>query len=391
MIEVATSFLLLVGGGLLLRSYLALQSVDPGYVTEDAWTFRIALSPERFPTARSRRAYYDELEARLESLPEIGSVSAVSQLPLSGRGYQQSYAYDEHTRRNWESVSADGRWVTPAYFRTIGATMIAGRGFRPEDVGQRVLIIDDRLAWQAFPEGGPEQAVGSRLQAARGASITEENSWEIIGVVRHLNLHDLTRPVLTQLHVPMTFDGRFSGGDHFSVVVRSGEASAGLAEAVRREVRAMGPGVAVQDLEPIEHAVARATTNARISLALMLLFGASALVLACVGVYGVLSAAVHHRRKEIGIRIALGQDRRSVLGLVMGRGIRLLVLSLAAGLVLSVLAAGRASGLLVEVSPLDPPTYVGAATVLAALALLASWAPARRATNVPPMEALRVE
>ena len=269
--------------------------------------------------------------------------------------------------------------------------MIAGREFRPEDLRRRVLIIDDRLAWQAFPEGGPEEAVGSRLQAAQGASMTEQNSWDIIGVVRHLNLHDLTRPILTQLYVPMTFGGRFSGGDHFSVVVRSVETSAGLAEAVRREIRAMGPGAALQDLEPIEDAVARATTNARISLALMLLFGASALALACVGVYGVLAAAVSHRRREIGIRIALGQHRRSVFGLVMGEGIRLLVLSLAVGLVVSVVVAGRASGFLVEVSPFDPATYVVATLLLTALALLASWVPARRATNVQPMEALRME
>ncbi|MDX1646842.1 MAG: ABC transporter permease [Longimicrobiales bacterium] len=391
--EVVITVVLLVGAGLLMRSFRATQSVDPGYATSGSMTFRLALSPEVFPDGQARRSYFMDLRRQLESLPQVRSVAAVSQLPLAGQGYQGDYAVDEETRRNWGSLSSDGRWISPGYFETMGATLLAGREFVPADLAddRRVIIIDDRLAELAFPGVPLTSVVGRRIQTSRSISPEPRHFHEVVGVVRHMNLHSLTEPGLEQMYAPLSFSGWFRGGDHFSVVVRSEGRLDGLARALRGEVPATGPGVALQDLEPFSDAVARASASARISFVLMVLFGATALALATIGLYGVLGYTVRQRTKEIGIRIALGQDRDEVRALVMRQGLRLVAFSTLAGLVAAALVADRASFILYGVSPIDPLTYVLATFGLVVTAVAACWLPARRAMRVQPVQALSVE
>lgn len=384
-VEVALTFVLLVGAGLVLRSFTNLLAVDPGYAAEGRLTFRLAPPRASYPDAAARVTFYRDLEDRLRTLPGVRAVSAVNQLPLTGQGYAQGYAYDEDTVENWDRVSADGRWVTPGYFRTMGARLVAGREFTEADIdsGARVVIVDDRLARQAFPEGG---AVGRSLQTTRSGGTRE-----IVGVVEHLRLHDLSRPVLTQLYAPLRFGGEFSGRDHFSVVIHADGSLDELESMVRRIVHEIDPEVAVQDVRPLERLVARARGPARIALVLMAIFGATAVALASVGLYGVLSFFVGQRRKEIGIRMALGQRRRSIHGLVLGRGMRLVALSVAIGFVASLAAAPRLAPLLFQVSPLDPATHLAVAGLLGLCAALACWMPARKTMRIDPVEALRVE
>jgi predicted permease len=388
--EVALSLVLLVGAGLLVRSFLALRVAYPGFATEGAVTFRVALPPVDYPSRADRWAFYTAMKERLEALPGVESVAATSQLPLTGRGFEGHYAYDERTAEFWGRASADGRWVSPGYFRTIGATLLEGREYTLADVesGARVLVIDERLARQAF---GDRPAVGQLLQTASNAVPAERRYQRVIGVVQHLRLHDLTRPGSAQIYAAITFAGSFSGRGHFSVVVRSDMALADLAPLIRQEVRAVGSGIAVQDLASISSLVESARAQARVALVLMLLFGVTALVLSLVGLYAVLAAAVSERTKEIGIRIALGQDRAGVQRLVIAGGMRLVIASVAVGLVGAALGARAASSLLFEVTAWDLPTYLGATALLAGSATLACWLPARRAARVDPIDALRVE
>ncbi|MDX1646951.1 MAG: ABC transporter permease [Longimicrobiales bacterium] len=384
-VEVALTFVLLVGTGLVLRSFTNLLTVDPGYVAEGRLAFRLAPPRASYPDADARVMFYRELEERLRTLSGVREVSAVNQLPLTGQGYAQGYAYDEETLDAWDRVSADGRWVAPGYFRTLGAHLVAGREFTEADVdsGARVVIIDDRLARQAFPEGG---AVGRSLVTNRRGG-----THEIVGVVEHLRLHDLSRPVLTQLYAPLRFAGEFSGRDHFSVVIHADGALDELGSVIRRVVAEIDPEVAVQDVGPMERLVARARGPDRIALVLMAILGATAVALASVGLYGVLSFFVGQRRKEIGIRMALGQRRRSIHGLVVGRGMRLVALAVAIGFAASLAAAPRLAPLLFRVSPLDPATHLGVIGLLGLCAGLACWLPARRTMRIQPVEALRVE
>lgn len=388
--EVAMSFVLLVGTGLLVRSFSALQRVDPGFSTEDVMTLRVSLPRDAYPGGRSRWDFYQEMAQRIETFPEVSSVAAVTQLPLTGSGYQAPYAYDEVTATNWESTSADVRWTTPGFFRTIGAEIVAGTDFTPEELesGESIVIIGDGLAAQAFPDG---PAVGQFLQTSSN-EVSEQNRYSrVVGVVSHLHLHDLTRPWLKQIFAPMRFGGEFTGRDHFSVLVRIESPAADLAERIRGVVEGMGQGIAVQDFRPIEALVGRAMGSQRVSMVLMTLFGLTSLLLASIGLYGVLSFAVGSRTKEIGVRVALGQRTASIHWLVIRQGMGLVLLSILVGGVVSLGMAGVVGSLLYEVEPVDPATYLGVAFVLSGCGFLACWRPARRATRIEPVEALRVE
>jgi len=382
--EVAVSVILLIGAGLMVRSFVSLQDVDPGFEAEGALTFRLSLPDDAYPDDESERAFYRRLEERLAGLPGVESVSAVSQLPLTGRGVLQPYAYDEETAVNWESVTADRRWIAPGFFRTVGATLLEGREFTSADLDDDrwMVVIDDRLARRAFPG---RSAVGERIQM-RPSSVPEERRYaEVIGVVSHLRLHDLARPELTQIYSPMR------GGDQFSVVVRSAGPAHELGPTVRRVVEALGPGVPVEDMATMDALVARARAPARASLVLMAVFGGVALVLAAIGLYGVLAFAVRQRTREIGIRMALGEAPARVVGSIIGRGMGLVLVATAVGVCLAAVLARFVASQLYGVDPTDPVVYLGVSAVLGLAALPACWVPARRATRIDPVEALRTE
>ncbi|MEQ9398878.1 MAG: ABC transporter permease [Longimicrobiales bacterium] len=379
--EVAASLVLLVGTGLLIRSFQALGEADPGFSTESRLTFRTNLPPGPFRDAGAREAFHRQFRDELEALPSVERVALVSQLPLTGSGPLQPYAYDEETASNWESVTADQRFVTPAFFDAIGARLLAGRTFTgssESDVG--TIVIDDRLAARAFPGG---DAVGQRLQIGPNGTPEEERYATVVGVVAHLRLHELSRPHLTQIYHPLGASSRFS-----VVVHASGDPEA-VAPAVREVMARLAPGAPLEDLRSLEDLAWTSLAPVRLALGLMTAFGAVALLLAAVGLYGVLAYAVSRRTREIGVRMALGQAPTDVRRVVLTQGARLVALALLLGLPTAALVSRAAESLLYGVRPLDPATYVATSLVLSLVALAACWIPARRATGIDPATALR--
>ena len=382
--EVALSVVLLVGAGLLVRSFIALQDVRPGFDADDVLTFQFAMPASRYPNGTSRRTFLRELERRLGELPGVKRVGLISKLPLTGSGPLSPYAFDEATARNWESVTADGRQVSPDYFAAMNTRLLAGRAFTWDDAVDKppVIIIDETLARQAWPG---RSAVGRQLQL--GPTGEANNMAEVVGVVEHERSHDLTRAVRPLIFFPM--------GQQLPIVVdvalETAVAPQSLAGAATSLVHEMDKDLAVTRLAPMTLYLSEGMAQARFSLLLMTALGGIALLLAAVGIFGVIAYTVSQRTREFGIRLALGEDPRRTRRDVIVRGMRLVVPSILIGLGVSLLFTRFLGGLLYGVSPHDPLTLGGIAGLLGAVALAACYLPARRATAVDPAIALRSE
>lgn len=384
--EVSLSLMLLVGAGLLLRSFVALQGADPGYDADGVLTFRAQLprAGGAYETPESRVALFEALQERLEALPGVDVASGISQLPLTGSGPLQPFAYDEETARNWESVTADERWVLDGFFQAAGAVLVAGRDFTRADGGdaEPVAIIDESLARTAWPD---EPAVGKRLQIQPEGD--PDSFVRVVGVVRHLRLHDVAREVLPQIYVPY----RQTPVRSLSFVVRSSGDPGALVGPARRTLATLDDRIVLDEARSFHALVDASLERARISLWLMVGFGAVALLLVCVGIYGVVSWTIARRTRELGLRMALGAAPGALRRSVLARGLTLVVPSLLLGSLLALLLARSLQGLLYGITPLDLPTYIAVSLLLLAVTLLACWAPARRATRVDPTEALRTD
>jgi putative ABC transport system permease protein len=382
--EVALSVVLLVGAGLLTRSFLALQEVRPGFDAADVLTFQLSLPPVRYPDAPAQLQFYRVLEERLRSLPGVVTVGQINKLPLTGSGTLQPFAYDERTARNWESVTADERGVSENLFQALDARLVAGRWFTAQDKADalRVAIVDESLARMAWPG---QNAIGKRLQVQPTGS---DNPFvEIVGVVQHLRINDLSHETLPQIYWPAAQVTAPS----VAYAIETSADPASLAPAVRRTVAELDKDLAVTRVVPMSDHVTANAAPRRFSLVLMGTLGGIALLLAAIGIFGVMSYSVTQRTREFGIRLALGEDpartRRSV---ILG-GMRLVALAIGVGLAISLLAARWISSLLYQTAPADPFTFGAIAALLALVALLACYLPARRATRVDPALALRGE
>jgi len=383
--EVALSVMLLVATGLTLRSFAALLEAEPGFRAEGLLTLRLSVSHADYPEQENRRILFELLHERLEAIPGVVSVAAVNQLPLTGSGSLQPFAYDQETARNWESVTADERFVSPGFLEAMGATLIAGREFTKDDValGKRYAVIDEMLAEKVFPEGG---ALGGQVRIEPpGTDVTEDPFTEVVGVVRHVKLHDLTKPLLPQFYFPQNW------WLTTSLVVRTEGDPAAVAASVRDEIRAAAPDAAVEDVAPMADLLSQARSQARFTLVLMIGFGIFAVVLASVGLFGVISYAVSLRRVELGIRMALGATPVGIRRRVLAEGARLVAVAVVVGLVGAAFSARFLEGFLYGVEPIDLPTYAAVAGLLTVVALLACWVPASRATRVDPARALKAE
>ena len=382
--EIALSLVLIVAAVLLVRSALALQRASPGFDTQGVLTFRLALPSQAYPRSADRRAFLDRLQQRVQRLPRVETVGAASQLPLTGSGPLAPYAYDEETARNWETVTADERDVSPEFFPAIGAQLLAGRAFTEQDGsdGRRVIIVDDELAQRVWKG---RSAVGQRLQVEPTGS--DDPHAEVIGVVRHLRLHDLTRPVRPQIWGPL-----LGGvGTRLSFAVRTHGDPALLVEDVRRAIAEIDPALAPRGIQPISVLVSEASAQVRLNASVMLAFGVLALVLAAVGVYGVITYSVSQRTREFGIRQALGQEPAAVRRMVLAEAARLGTTAIVLGLAVSAVSAGVLEALLYATDPRDPLVLAGASAFLLMVVLAAAWVPARRATSVDPHIAMRCD
>ncbi len=389
--EVAVALVLLVGAGLLLQSFARLRSVDPGFRPEGVLTAEIPLPEQKYVGEERQIVLTQELLGRLRVVPGVESAATVYPLPLGGDGFVLTFAVQGRPEPpNGEEPNANIRLVSPDFFRTMGIRLLQGRAFTPRDDQKSlpVVIVNKTMADKIWPGENP---VGKRITF--GDTDGPDVEWmEIVGVVadlRHQSLDEAggSECYWAQLQKPIS--------GQIAVVLRAKGEPTQLAGDLREALRSIDPDLPVEKVRTMETVVAESLAGSRFQTVLLGIFAGVALLLAAIGVYGVISYSVAQRTHEIGIRMALGARRPEVLGLVIRQGMALVLLGVGLGLVLSVALvwwlSDRIAAFLYEGRAFDPLTFVAVPLVLLAVALLANWLPAQRATRVEPVVALRSE
>lgn len=381
--EVALALLLLVGTGLFLRSFAALENVDPGFQPAGVASASVTLPRARYGDADRRIAFFRTVLGRLSNVPGVSAVAAGSPIPFSGDGGSASFAIEGRPAPPGDpGPHGDIAVVTPDYFTALKVAVRAGRVFTDGD-GQdteRVAVIDETLARQYWPDQNP---LGQHIrQGSKGPWAT------IVGVVAHVKNSDLSGDTVKGKYYYPLYQMPVMRG---SLIVRTQSDPATLQSAIREAVLAVDGSEPVSNFETMSKAVAESLAPRRFVVTLLGVFAAMALLMAVLGLYGVISYAVSQRTQEFGIRVALGARHGEILSMVVGQGVRMAGIGAGVGLIAS-LALGRLlRSQLFEVSPFDPRIFAGMAVILVAAAMLASYIPARRATRVDPMVALRHE
>ena len=383
--EVALSLVLLVGAGLLFRSFISLRAVELGFRPQSLLTFRLSPSGERFREDAQYTSFYRDVAERVEALPGVEAVGLINTLPLV-KGPTSGIQFEGRPpvrRDQWPSVNY--RSVSPDYFRAAGIPLVKGRAIEGRDTADAplVFVVNQALARRDFPNEDP---VGKRI--SNGIGPDGQPNWrEIVGVVADVRSEEPGREAAPEVYGSYLQDP-FAG---MSYVVRSSVEPEGLVPGVREAVRAVDRAQPVAEVRTMEQLVGESFAQPRFNSLILGLFACMALVLAAAGIYGVMSYAVSQRTHEIGIRIALGAQRGDVLRLVVGRGMAMALAGVGLGLVAALALTRVMASLLYGVSATDPLTFAAVALLLTLVALLASYVPARRATKVDPMIALRYE
>lgn len=379
--EVALAFVLLAGSGLMVRSFVALLRAHPGYDPQGVLTF--FMPNLNRPEAEARATFVRELRDRLEALPGVTAVTAANPLPLDGGVANTRWGTEEAQSNPALFQQANLHIVLPGYFEALRTRILAGRVHTEAEnhADHRLLVVDTRLAEKAFPG---EAAVGKRILARVN---TPEAEWfEIIGVVEHQRHDALGVPGREAMFLP---DGFFLHGAAGRWAIRTTGNPADLAGPVREAVRQMDRGIAVTAIQPMAVFLDQARAPTRFVLTLIGVFAAIAVVLAAVGLYGVLATMVRQRTAEIGVRMAFGAQRGTILRLVVGHGLRLSAIGLVLG-ILSALALTRVmTAMLVGVGATDAATFLVMGGLFLVVAVVACWLPARQAASLDPTEALR--
>jgi putative ABC transport system permease protein len=382
--EVALSFVLLVGSGLMFRSFLDLQRIDPGFDSRNLLTF-VLNGNNGATTPAANTAFIRQVEDRLHAIPGVQSVTGSFPFPLAGGFSPIRWGKEEALSDPSKFQAADFQIVIPGYFETMRTPLLVGRTFTEADntPDRRLIIIDDSLARKAFPG---ESAVGKRILIRLK---TPEPEWmEIIGVVGHVRQTSLADPGREQLYFT---DGYGGPGGVNSWTLRVTGDPAGYANQVRSVIKDVNPRMLITDLQPVEKLVTHAQAQTTFSLLLIGVFAVIAAVLAGVGLYGVLSTAVRQRTPEIGVRMALGAGRPSIFRLIVGQGLALSAIGVVIGIVAALLLTRLMRTMLVGVKPTDPLTFLTMMLFFLAMATASSWIPANRAAAVDPNKALREE
>ncbi|HET9795933.1 MAG TPA: ABC transporter permease [Thermoanaerobaculia bacterium] len=382
--EMALALLLLAGAGLLVKSFANLVRVDPGFRPDHVLTFDLSLDA-KYKDPASRSAFYRDLLARLDRIPGVRASGAVFCAPLSTSSFSSSFTVEGAPVAKSDEPSMNLRVVSPDYFSTMRIPLVAGRLFTDHDRrgGQRVLLITRSAARRFWPNG---DAIGKYLRM--GARPVKENvEGTIVGIVGDTRDESLSEEPAPAAYFPLDQVG-VSG---LTVVVRTVQRPETAGRAVRDAVGRMDADLPVVGMTSMEEVVSRSVSAPRFYAFLLAVFSAAALALAAIGIYGVLSYAVAARTREIGVRIAIGARRRDVVAMVLGGAARLAGIGLAAGLAGALLLTRLLSGILFGVKPFDPATYAAVSGILFAVALIAALLPARRASSIDPMAALRQE
>jgi predicted permease len=383
-VEIALSLVLLAGAGLLVRSFMRVQQVEPGFDPRGVVSMRLAVTGTPYQGERSTE-FFRQLLERARALPGVESAGAASSLPLSGTIGWGGITIEGYvpTTTGQEAIQADFRIAGVGYFETMKVPLVAGRHFDERDAGKdapKVVVIDEKMARTYWPGQEP---VGKRLKV--GGADSEAPWLTVVGIVGSVKQYALDTDSRVTLYMP---HGQNPSGTMYVVARTSGDPGA-LAQALTREARAVEPNVPVYDVKTMGERLSDSLARRRFAMTALGLFALVALLLAAVGIYGVMSYSVAQRTREIGVRVALGASRRDVLGLVLGRGMLLAALGIGAGLVGAVPLTRVLGSLLLGVGTTDSVTFVGVPVLLLAVALLACYIPARRAARVNPLVALR--
>lgn len=396
-IELALALVMLIGAGLLLNSFLKLQAVDPGFNPRNLLTMTTSLAGASQYGGPARERYYRELTERLTALPGVESASAINHLPLAGDRWGVPLTIEGRPLPPpGQAIVVTFRVSRPDYFRTMGIPLRAGRDFTERDTPDApgVIILNETLARRYWPDEDP---AGKRVTLDDPRDRSRAPQWmTVVGVVKDVKQESWVDTPSNEIYVPFQQSRGFFAGTarHYtsmSIVVRTTVEPQSLAAAAQETVRAFDHNVAVSNVVSMEQVIADALWQPRFNLQLIGLFAGVALALAAIGLYGVMSYAVAQRTHEVGLRMALGAQRRDVIGLMVRGGMKLALLGVSLGLLASLALTRLMANLLFEVSSTDVTTFAMIAVLLILVALLACWLPARRATKVDPMVALRYE
>ena len=387
--EVALAVTLLAGAGLLIRSFGRLAAVDPGFKVAPALAFDVSLPDSRYEEEPRQIAFFDQLLPKLRAIPGVESAAAVVHLPLSGASFVLTFEIAGRPPvPPSQQPAMQVRIATSEYFQTIGIPLKRGRSFAAEDRWGTtpVAIITEAAAKQYFPGEDP---IGKKITLGWGRGPGKPRAGgEVIGIIGDIKDEGLAEPDPPQIYLPYA---QWPIGS-MSVVLKTAVPPASVTEAARRAVYSIDGNLPVSNVRTLDQIVARSISQPRFYMTLLAIFATVAVALAAIGIFGVLSYAVAQRTREIGIRMALGAHQRTVLGLVVKEALLMAAGGVLLGLLLALpLTRWLVAKLLFDTQPNDPLTFIGVGAVLALIAVLAAYVPARRATRVDPMIALRAE
>ena len=384
-LEVALSLMLLVGAGLMVKSFLKLQQVDPGLSVDNVLTMQVYAPGARYAERANVADFYRQIVDRIGNVPGVESASASSTLPLGGGGFYLGRQFLAEGRAEPPAApDHSGQWniVTPAHFDTLGIRVLKGRAFDERDTASStpVVIINESFARELFPG---EEALGKRIRSWRDENVLRE----IVGVIQDVRYFGRDDELRSLVYVPHTQDSWRS----MVLAVRTTRDPAGFTGAIRNAISDFDKDLAVSRVQTMTEVLDDSVAGPRFNMTLLAVFAGVAMVLAAVGIYGILSYSVAQRTHEIGVRMALGARAADVLKLVVGQGLKLTLAGVAIGLGAAFAVTRVMESLLFDVSATDPLTFIAIALLLVGVALVASFIPARRATRVDPIIALRYE
>ena len=386
MSEVAISLVLLIGAGLLINSFLRLRNVDPGFRADNLLTMKIVLPEPKYAQFERRSAFYTDLVQRVQSLAGVRSAAVTTNLPLYRQGNSISVSIEGRPAPPpGQELIVVTRIISPGYFDTMSIPLLKGRQLTDQDTETtpNAVVISETMARRFWPG---EEPVGKRIAAGRAQ--TPEDWIQVVGVVKDVRQFELNAEPRPQMYLSFRQAGFFAPRD---LVVKTDVDPASMATTVRKAVWDIDKDQPVSNIRTMEEILADSIARQRFSMLLLAIFAGVALVLAGVGIYGVMSYSVAQRTREIGIRMALGAQTGAVLKLAVGYGMKLVVTGIVVGLIAAFALTRVMSTLLFGVTATDPATFTLISLLLVAVAALASYIPARRATKVNPIIALRYE
>jgi len=384
-IEVSLASVLLIGAGFMIRSLLSVLEVDPGFRADHLLTMHFSMPPDRYSTNEQTAAFCRQALERIAALPGVKAASFADGLPLTRIRLMRFTIEGQPTPKHGSEPTADMRGISsPSYFETLGMSLVSGRNFTADEINQSlpVIVINQKLAKKLWPD---QDAIGKHIWSVPARAEKEPVQLTVIGVVRdtrQTSLENATRPEITRPMQDYTY---------LTLAVSSASDPTALTASIKQQIWTLDKDLPVFDVLTMQDVLDDNLGQRRFDSFLMTIFGGLAVVLACVGIYGVLATTVVQQTREIGVRMALGARRGDVLKMIMGQGLRWVSIGLLIGLTLGFLLTRMLASLLFGVAPTNPLTYIAVSTIMLAVAAVACYLPAVRAIRIDPMRALRYE